>query len=591
MKTHPVLACFLALAFPAALFASGVITENNNHKVIFRYRTYLDPKPSYVSSLTSSGGISHASGSSDIATINRGVGFDDTIVTDFDGSTEFVQGASAIDTTDSAGNTAFSVEGWFKGDNFSGVRTIFSNTESNHGFALKVENGRLRGYVRFRNGTTPVPYTIDQEAAYPNLSTGQWYYAVLHVRKQTSNWEIRLYLDGVRVAFVTTTALWNGVYQSTEKPMVGAEPGGGVATGDYFDGQIYAVVVYNHDIMLDDYVKVKVVRDAGRYFGSPSYHDYLDTTAGRDYRYNETTDNYVDVGAKLADRMQYPFMNENYVPQTCSYDAATGYLYSSYYFLDQNGQAASASSNPDRVSFAAEIDKNTNALRRVFRLFHPDGSPNYGHVGALVAYNNTLYISYGTDLYRYSLASAPNPNYIFNPQTFANCLFDQNPLTPVNQALTSYLQGNTSIDSAHISTDSNGDKICWLSDWDTGSIRKLLGFKLNADGSLAVPAIYAFNLPSTLVNGIACYSATSTDLWFYIGTSGGENASVIKRVHYVKGDQTVQSATTVFTGPAGLEGLTLIGSQVWSTSESGGRYYQSVSLRTDLWPFLSGINP
>ncbi len=593
MNPYRLLALLLAPAFAAALFAGPVITEPNNHKVIFRYRTYSGSIPGYVSPLTSAGGIDHTAGSSDIVTINRGAGFDGTIVTDFDGSSEFVQGASTITTVDSAGEDDFAVEAWFKGDNYTGVHAVFSNTENNRGFALKVEDGRLRAYVRFRNGTATVPYIIDQEAAYPNLNTGQWYYAVLHCRKQASNYELRLYLDGVRVAFVTTTGLWNGVYQSSEKPMVGAEPGGGTATGDYFDGQIYAVVVYNHDIFLDNYVKLKVVRDAGRYFGSPSYHDYLDTTAARDYRLDETTTAYADVGAKEADRMMYPFMDDGYIPQTCSYDSATGYLYTSCYWRDIDGSTASATANPDRISIAVEIDKNTNALRRVFRLYRPDGTPNYGHVGALVSYNGSLYISYGATIYRYPLSSAPNPNYVFNPQTFANCLFDQNPLTDVTAySLGSYLGGQTSVDSASISTDTNGDKIFWTGKFDSDVIRKIYGFKINADGSLATPAVYSFNQPATDVNGVVCYSTTSTEFWFYIASSGAENASVMRRVKYLKSSPNVQSSTVVFTGPAGMEGLTLVGSQVWSTSESGARYYQGgTPQRTDLYPFLSGIVP
>ena len=310
MKSHPLVACLLGLAsvLPAALLAGPVITEPNNHKVIFRYRTYSGSLPGYVSSLTAAGGIDHAAGSSDIVSISRGAGFDATIVTDLDGSTEFVQGASTLTTVDSAGDDDFAVETWFKADNLTGVRALFSNTENNRGFALKVENGRLRGYVRFRNGTATVSYVIDQEAAYANLSTGHWYYAVLHCRKQASNYELRLYLDGIRVAYVTTTGIWNGVYQSSEKPMVGAEPGGGTASGDYFDGQIYAVAVSNHDIFLDNYVKVKVVRDAGRYFGLPSYHDYLDTKASVDYRLDETTTRYASVGLKEADRMILPII-------------------------------------------------------------------------------------------------------------------------------------------------------------------------------------------------------------------------------------------------------------------------------------------
>lgn len=58
-----------------ALPALAVITEPDNHKAIFRYRTYTGTKPDYVSPLTAAGGIDRSAGSSDIVTIDRGVGF------------------------------------------------------------------------------------------------------------------------------------------------------------------------------------------------------------------------------------------------------------------------------------------------------------------------------------------------------------------------------------------------------------------------------------------------------------------------------------------------------------------------------------
>ena len=132
----------------------------------------------------------------------------------------------------------------------------------------------------------------------------------------------------------------------------------------------------------------------------------------------------------------------------------------------------------------------------------------------------------------------------------------------------------------------------WMGKFNTASNVKMFGFKMNADGRIATPAVYTFTQPATDVNGIVCYSTSATDFWFYIVSSGGNGASIIRRVHYLKSSQAVQSSTTVFTGPPGMEGLTLVGSQVWSTSESGGRYYQEGSqLRQDLYPFLSGVVP
>jgi hypothetical protein len=578
----------------------ATITEPDNHKVIFRYRCFSGTQPSYVSPLTTAGGISHASGSSDIITTDRGAGFDDMIVTDFDGASEFVQGASSISTVDSAGNDSFTVEAWFKADSVTGTRKIFSNTESNHGFALFITDGRLQGVVRFKNGTTPVSVSLPEDAAYASLNTGQWYYAVLHCRKTSSNYELRLYLDGTRVAYLTSP-LYNGVYQSTEKPMIGAEPSAGAASGDYFDGQIYAVVVSNHDVYLDNYVKVAVARDGGRYFGVPSYHDYLDTTASNDFRIQATCVTYpnsdsTSASNKVVDRIMLPFLNDGYNPQGVGYDAVNHRLYVSYYWHDSDGSIGDAVNNPDKISIVAELDATTRSLRRVFRLYNTSGNPSYGHVGGLTYYNDALYVSYGTSVYRYPLASAPNPNYIFDPATFANPRMDQNPLTVVtSNPLANYLQGNGGPGAFSVATDSDGSAIFWSAGFDETSLVKLLGFRLNADGSLAVPAVYSFTLPVTKVQGLAVYSTTSTDVWCYLSTSYGDTTSVWKRVHFVKSTATAQSTTTVFSGPAGTEGLATDGSSVWSVSESCAKYYQK---RTDgnaqwddLYPFIFKVTP
>lgn len=597
MKTNrPMLSVFavmLVAAVGCPLHAQ--ITEPSNNKVVFRYRSFSGTIPSWVSPLTSLGGISHASGSTDIVSTDRGAGFEGVIATDFDGTTEFVQGASTITSVDSAGDDSLAIEAWFKTDSVTGTRTLFSNTESNRGFSLKLSSGRLQGEVRLRNGSATENQIVPQEAAYPNLSAGVWYYAVFHVRRTSTNYELRLYLDGVRVAFLTASH-YDGVYQSVEKPMVGAEPNAGTGGSSFFDGQIYAVAVSNHDIYLDNYVKMKVARDGSRYFGMPSYHDYLSTTASPDFRIQATISDYSGSGGDLdlvdpANRIQLPFLNDGYIPQGLGYDPTSQNFYVSYYWKDNDGATGSLTSNSDKISIVAEIHRPTNTMKRVFRLYRPNGEANYGHVGGLEYHAGSLYVAYGTSVYRYPLASAPNPGYVFHAQTFANPRGDQNPLTVV----TTYpfnatqLQGNAAHSTLHIQTDTNGDKILWTTEYNTGSNRKLLGFRINTDGSVATAAaVYSFNLPVTAVNGMCCYSMTATECYFYVVTGG-----VWKRLRYLKSSPTVQSTTNVFVGPGGTEDFTMVGTQIWTTNESGARYYQK---RTDgapwdnMYPFLFGMS-
>lgn len=577
--------------------APAQITEPDDQKVIFRYRTFTGTKPGYVSSLTAAGNISFASGSSDIVTITRGAGFDNTIVTDFDGSSEFVQASAALDTTDDAGDDSFAVEAWFKADSTTGLRSLFSNTQSYRGFALRLNAGRLQGLVRFQNGSSYVSVTITQDAGVPNLSTGRWYYAVLHCRKAASYYELRLYLDGVKVAHVNTASLWDGVRQCTEKPMVGAEPSGGVASGDYFNGQIYAVVVSNHDIYLDNYVKLPWVRDGGRYFGSPSYHDYLSTTASTDYRVHKTVKRYPNVDPthannRVYDRMTWPFMNDYYVPQGLTYDAANGYFYVGYYWKDEDGTLHG------EPSIVAEIDAATNALRRTFQLQTSAAGANPvvwhdGHVSGLAYLNGSLYTKEGPTIYRYRLQDAPAPAYVFNPATFANARGDQNPL-PAYAIYTPNISTNLDISCMDISTDSDGTKIFWVADFDLSVYRKLLGYAIDANGNIATNPTYTFTLPVLKTQGVTCAAATATTLDFYIATSYSSNPSEVYEVRYNKGTATAQSSTKIFEGPFGLEDMTMVGDLPWTISESGARYYQKRTIYPpwdDLYPFIFGIVP
>ncbi len=595
MNTKRQILSALAVTFVAAVCSPvNAQTEPDNNKVVFRYRSFSGSTPSWVSPLTGVGNISHASGSSDLVSTDRGAGFESLMVTDFDGSTEAVQGSSTITSLDSANDDSLAIEAWFKADLLTGTRTLFSNTESNRGFSFKVVNGRLQGEVRLKNGSSTANQIVPQDPAYANLSTGVWYYAVFHVRKTSTNYELRLYLDGVRVAYQTASH-YNGVYQSVEKPMVGAEPNAGVPGSSFFDGQIYAVAVSNHDIFLDNYVKNKVARDGSRYFGMLSYHDYLSTTASTDFRIQATVSDYSGSGSNLddvsaANRIQLPFLNDGYIPQGLGYDPASENFYVSYYWCDSDGSTGSLSANQDKISIVAEIHKPTNAMKRVFRLYRPNGDANYAHVGGLEYHDGSIYVAYGTSVYRYPLASAPNPGYVFNAQTFTNPKGDQNPLTVVTTyPLSSYLQGNGANSTLHIATDTNGDKILWTTEYDTSSNRKLLGFKINPDGSIPLQnAVYSFTLPVTGVNGMCCYNMTSTECYFYVVTGG-----VWKRLRYLKSSATAQSNTTVFTGPGGTEDFTMVGSQIWTTNESGARYYQkrtSPAPWDNLYPFLFGVS-
>ena len=131
--------------------------------------------------------------------------------------------------------------------------------------------------------------------------------------------------------------------------------------------------------------------------------------------------------------------------------------------------------------------------------------------------------------------------------------------------------------------------LLWTGDYDPSLTKKILGFKLNPDGSLQTPAVYSFNLPITGLNGLACFQSSATDLWFYLQGGG-----VFRKVRYLKSGPNAVSNTVVFTAPGGTEDLTLVGTQVWTTNETGATSYQKRTNQSawmeDLYPFLFGLN-
>lgn len=556
---------------------------------LFRYRCYTGTRPSYVSEHTALGNITHST-SYDVVTTYRGSGFESFDVTDFDGSTEYIQGANPLDTRDLSGNDSFTIMAWFKADSVSGTKTIFSNTEDNNGFSLKIISGKLRGEVRFNdnNGSLSIQ-DLGTEAEAPTLETGKWYNVVFHVRKLTSTYEMRIYINGTRTSYKEITGIQPNGYirQSVELPIVGDEPSNGQGAGTSpFNGQIYAVTVHNYDMYLDNYIRIKRVRDGSRYFGGISYHDTM--TRCLDHRFHKTATHgiYEDAMENITDRFTCPFANDKYCPQGVAYDSSNGYIYITLYWLDTDGGTGSY------PSIMAEIRKSDNELRRVFQLKTTGGSNLTAHVSGAAYYSGNVYICAGSAyLNRYNMSSAGS--YTFNADNFANPRFDQNPFNAAATYSMS-LQGNPSMSCLSLDTDYNGDKILWTSHCDSSTLRKLLGFKINTSTkAVYTSATHSYTVPVYNVQGVYCYSATSTQLKFYIMTSSSDFPSALYDVTYNRGISTAASYTLLTYLPAGGEDLTMIGSDLWTVSESGAKYYQN---RTNsfrwlsLYPFIYGLD-
>lgn len=129
---------------------------------------------------------------------------------------------------------------------------------------------------------------------------------------------------------------------------------------------------------------------------------------------------------------------------------------------------------------------------------------------------------------------------------------------------------------------------------DDTNYRQLLGYEINpATKAVGSTASHVYNLPILQLQGLACYSATSTQMKFYMSKSGGDNDSVIYDVVYTRGTANATSCVVKTLAPAGLEDLTMVGSNLWSSSESAATAWQKYT-QPGAWfsffPFIFGLD-
>lgn len=607
--THRNLSLYIALSLMAAPeLASAAQGAPYGHKTVFRYRCFEGSVPSWVSPLDLSvGNVNHSAGSSDIAVIERGDGFDRMLTADLNGQNEFIRASSSIDTIDDAGTDSFTIQAWFLAHQTDGYRALVSNTQSYTGFSLKLHDGQLRGLVRFAHGSGYQNIEILGGAVPPHV----WTYAALRVKRLSGSYELRLFQDGNEVASLNTGSNWDGVRQSAEHPMVGAEPSAGVGVDSFFDGRIYAVSITNYAVGVDSFLENEGVRDASRYFGMVSYHDYLDPTRGPDHRIADTIAKYSAVNGThdpldphVSTRFYSPFMNDLYVPQGVASNGVDR-LYLSMYWKDKEGNHCGEHDSSVTVPPSIVVEVTTaGELVRVIQLLDENWEVYCGHVGGAAYWGGFLYLPRGEDVLRYDLSGASGPAFV--PGTFANTAFDQDPIAPDYVAYDCDFVSssnediaNTGISYLSISEDHDGTPVLWTGQFGNDNSnypppgREIVGFVLSCDGTFDPDnPDHVYTLPVDDVQGLYAYYATCGELRFYLSCSFGDHPSTLFDAHYDRGVHLATNANLVFTGPAGMEDLTRVGDDFWTISESGAKYFQKrdSSPWDQLFPFVFAID-
>ena len=315
-------------------------------------------------------------------------------------------------TTQSVG---FTIQAWFRPRSIDGTVTLFSNTENGQGLCFDIKDGYLQMALSTSDAGKPYRHWV-RDTSTP-LETNRWYQASVSASLKSDHWRIALFLDHNLIHEQNTFRSWFGARQ--QHGTAGGSRGthGGKLDGEVFDGDMHALVVHNYPIG-DDYLGTRQLREGGRTFGTPSYHDYLQipepggtataTPPYSDRRYNYArrvalTDNdrrFTGLRHARA-RLGLPFLNDRYVPNGVAVSGDGRTLWLSFSFEQDEG------GNPkDHDSILAQVDLLSHDVQSVFRLRDIHGTPWTRAIGGMTWAPTGLYLTLGSQVLRFDPSKA-----------------------------------------------------------------------------------------------------------------------------------------------------------------------------------------
>lgn len=465
----------------------------------------------------------------------------------FDGKANPVQGylgEKAISTQDMAGVT---IQSWFRASDVGKTHTLFSNAGSDKGIAFLVVQGKLT--FIFSTGldqtTKATRHRVDSDAAV--IAAGNWYYASVSLTTKGLNsngervWRVAFFINGrfVEEKLITTPAK-ERIANSPELPTVAAEPENGKPSISPFDGDIHAVEVHNYPLS-DSFLGSPRIVEGGRYFGFPSYHDYLTVPespgkpsdsppfstssvgfAGRVERTDH--DGRFSGLLKSRTRLGLPFLNERFVPSGVAVSENGREMWMGFYFSNED------SLNPkSRASFLARIHLPTSKVMAVYRLADTSDTPITTELGGLTLTDGltgdggndqgdrSLYVTVGKRVYRYAI---PEPSEVSSPDPDLPVTFQLSNLTALegkiirgnNSPITIYYDEQTGEQS--LLTSSSQGNIASLDFYSLGPTGQLL------NGNADLPT-RSESLPKAIMNvtGIARIADEAGSACFLMTTS------------------------------------------------------------------------
>ena len=444
-----------------------------------------------------------------------------------------------------------------------------------------MKEGQLRGLFRVKDGSS---YESLEHIAF-DVADGQWHHAVFTVDNRSDGGTLCLWLDGE--SDCTTYTGGRTPKDSNVGPTVGAEPnedGGSYTYTDFFDGEIYGVVIHDY-VMNSAWLSDRVLRDGSRYFDTPSYHDYLSGSDGVEQRMADAIEPHEELLAATAARYRLPFQDDRYIVQGVSGTPAGEVLMSLYY--GAKDLHSTCSEEPYSVpGIIVSLDPCTSSLSDVWMLRGPNGEPNDSHLGglAMIGRGGLAWTTYpGSELALYDLTAGVE--IAVDDLTEENLLPSGAPKW-LDAVMT--VPQDPDCGASYLSWERDADRL-WIGKFDTSSGAPVCLFELEADGSIG-DRLGRWTLPVDNVQGVQPLG----DGRVLLTTSYGNSDSEI--FLWTPGES---EATRLVKGPAGFEDMWLSPEGlIWTASESGARYFQKRFDENalcgpgwgDLYPYLFALD-
>lgn len=440
------------------------------------------------------------------------------------------------------------------------VHTLLTNrVGTSDGFTLGLE-GEIPYFEMVVNGTA---YRVDGRTA---VEEGEdtWLTATAEY-EGSGSLNLVLYRDGAVEARAETATSLGTPYVMRHPFFVGTEAAGSDESptlAGTLTGLVYAAIV--RDYLADaDYLSTPPPFDGSAYFGLPDFHDYeLDSFR---FPMDQRISTYE---TDIARKVYLPHVNDEFIPQGTAVvsDETTGdvdLVYVAYYHRTRDGQLRT------QRSIIAEIDAETGAVRRTFRLM---GRLETSHAGGIAVAGGALYVSSAGFLERY-----PIPTYISESDRYIDLEPDAD--------------GSTTVASKASFVSAFADTL-WVGDYRTNSEQQpyLFGYPLDESGRLvggSDPAIYP--LPR-YIQGVDLFTHDGTTFVFLSRNRNSTEGEVLRLRRSDLDPNSIPSWDASFTFPHGIEDLAFArDGTLWTNSESGTDYYQRTAEWPSFYPFAYGV--